>query len=221
MGTNLCSGGQCKGRTYVKTETPIYGGVRPWSSSSTRLGSTTTLLLHLRAADQRRRIQAWVASGAGGQPVVVTEAAVKAHVPGLQDSINDTAPLCGDGLHLGVDARKRQANRDRRSARKKRHIADMEGLRSYRQGNTGIKNPSQQTGGKDSGGKGEGKSKDQAGQALCFSWALGTGICGKLPPGAECQGPIKRAHKCRTCLSPISPGLHQVTVFIFPQKMFA
>jgi hypothetical protein len=37
---------------------------------------------------------------------------------------------------------------------------------------------------------------------LCFSWASGSGVCGDLPPGADCKGPVKRAHKCRKCLSP-------------------
>ena len=57
---------------------------------------------------------AWVAAGARGQPVVATEVAVKAHVPGLQDSISDNLPPG----HDGGDHRKRQSNKDTRAARR-------------------------------------------------------------------------------------------------------
>lgn len=137
---------------------------------------------------------AWVAAGAKGQPVVATEAAVKAHVPGLQD----TVPL----EHDSPDSRKRQANRDRKQARKRRFQSDMEELRKLRQGGPQHQGQSSGSGGKASGGKGKSKSKDQAGTPLCFSWASGSGVCGDLPPGSECKGPVKRAHKCRKCLSP-------------------
>ena len=94
---------------------------------------------------------------------------------------------------------KRQANRDKRAAVKKRRLQEREELRNLRQ--------SQSSGGAPNGkgkskGKGGGKSKDQSGAAICFSWASGSGPCGKLPPGAECAGQVKRVHKCRKCLSP-------------------
>jgi hypothetical protein len=76
----------------------------------------------------------------------------------------------------------------------------MEELRTFRQSQG--KGHQQSGGGKDSGGKGKSKSKDQTGAPLCFSWAAGTGTCGNLPPGAECAAAIKRVHKCRKCLSP-------------------
>ena len=146
---------------------------------------------------------AWVAAGARGRPVVAAaEAAVKAHGPGPQDSHCDTAPHGGDGWAMGNDPRKRQANRNRRSARKRKFAADMEELRNFRQGHQTPKSQMATMGGKDSGGKGKGKSKDQAAQPLCFSWASGSGPCGKLPPGAECVGSIKQVQKCRKCLSP-------------------
>ena len=126
--------------------------------------------------------------------MVATEAAVKAHVPGLQD----TVPQGGGADH--DDGKRRQSNRDRRSAKKRKFQADMEELRTFRQSQG--KGHQQSGGGKDSGGKGKSKSKDQTGAPLCFSWAAGTGTCGNLPPGAECAAAIKRVHKCRKCLSP-------------------
>ena len=50
--------------------------------------------------------------------------------------------------------------------------------------------------------KGKGKSKDQTGAQLCYSFANGTGVCGNVSPGAECLQKVKRAHKCQLCLSP-------------------
>eukprot|EP00435_Cladocopium_sp_Y103_P054112 s157_g17.t1 len=138
---------------------------------------------------------AWVAAGSRGQPVVATEAAVKAHVPGLQDTIPEG--------HDADDDRRRQSRKDKKQARKRKIQQDLEELRSIRQnqnrGNGGNRDAS---GGKASGGKGKSKSKDQSGAPLCFAWAAGTGACGKLPPGAECVAAIKRIHKCRKCLSP-------------------
>lgn len=137
---------------------------------------------------------AWVAAGARGQPVVATAAAVEAHVLGVQDTLPPE--------HDAGDTRKRQSNRDRKQARKRRVQADMEELRSFRQGGQKAPHQSGSTGGKDSGGKGKMKSKDQAGTPICFSWSSGTGVCGSLPPGSDSQTVVKRAHKCRKCLSP-------------------
>lgn len=165
----------------------------PWSCIFVQLtkdDSYWSEKVHIPAA-------AWVAAGARGQPVVASEAAVKAHVPGLQDSVRDTTPPGQDNM----DPRRKQANRDKRAARKRKFQADMDELRNLRQGHGGHKQQ-HAGGGKDSGGKGKGKSKDQSGTPICFSWASGTGVCGKLPAGAECASPVKRAHKCRKCLSP-------------------
>ena len=52
-------------------------------------------------------------------------------------------------------------------------------------------------------GSGKGKSKDQAGNQLCFSWGSGgTSLCADVPPGGECKCKVKRTHKCQICLSP-------------------
>ena len=162
----------------------------PWSCLFIQLAKDDTYWaekVHIPAA-------AWVAAGAKGQPVVATEAAVKAHVPGLQDTVPPE--------HDSPDSRRRQANRDRKQARKRRLQSDMEELQKLRQTGPHHQGQSSGSGGKASGGKGKSKSKDQAGTPLCFSWASGSGVCGDLPPGADCKGPVKRAHKCRKCLSP-------------------
>ena len=137
---------------------------------------------------------AWVASGSRGNPVVATEAAVTSNVPGLSMATSE--------IDEPKDERKRQSNRDRRQARKKRAIAEREELRNLRSHQTSHSSNHTSAQGKGGKGKGKSKSKDQAGMPLCFSWASGTGVCGKLPPGSECQGSVKRAHKCRKCLSP-------------------
>ena len=96
------------------------------------------------------------------------------HLPGGEE-----LPEVGDTGDVG--GRKRQANRDKRLAQKRR-IQDREELKNLRQ----AANQGPGGGGKGkSKGKG-GKSKDQSGAAICFSWASGAGPCGKLPPGAEC-----------------------------------
>ena len=134
---------------------------------------------------------AWVAAASRGQlPSKFTSR--------LQDSIGENLP---PGHELG-DPRRQQSNRDKRAARNRKHQADMDELRTLRQKHGQKKNPTNGVGGKDSGGKGIGKSKDQSGTPVCFSWASGRGVCGKQPPGAECLAPIKRAHKCRKCVSP-------------------
>ena len=137
---------------------------------------------------------AWVASGSRGAPVVATEAAVKAHVPGLQDS--------HDAVGDDRSNRRRQSNRDKREAKKRRFQSDMSELRTFRQGKGS--NDRNDDGGKGprGGTKGKGKSKDQTGAPLCFSWASKTGPCASVAPGGDCLCAVKRVHKCRKCLSP-------------------
>ncbi len=87
--------------------------------------------------------------------------------------------------------KKKQANRERRLAKRKRIAEEREELRTLKSQH----NPK-------GASKGKSKSKDQAGKPLCFSWASGSGVCGKVQPGGECLGTVKRVHKCRLCLSP-------------------
>ena len=134
----------------------------------------------------------WTAAGGRGAPVVASEAAVLSTLPGSLVEQNH-----GDDEGK---AKRKQANRDKRAAKKKRMAEEREELRSYRSAGGGA---SQVHGGKGKGnGKGKTKSKDQAGSPLCFSWASGSGACAKVAPGGECLGAVKRVHKCRLCLSP-------------------
>ena len=153
---------------------------RPWSSLLTMLTADYEFWseqVHVPAA-------AWLANGQRGAPKVSTEDAILDHLPvGTYESDKD--PGGGD--------RKKQANRDRRAAKRKRIAEEREELRKLR------KDQSSGGGGK-SGGKG--KSKDQAGEPLCYSWAGKFGPCKDIPPGGKCACNIKRAHKCRKCLSP-------------------
>lgn len=130
---------------------------------------------------------AWLAAGARGSPVIATEAAILNAIP-------------GGSQVLGAEddekrSSKRQANKDRREAKKKRAAAERDELRRLRDGGGGKPGPKGR-------GKGKTKSKDQAGTPLCYSWASGVGVCADVPPGGECKGEVKRAHKCRICLSP-------------------
>ena len=163
---------------------------RPWSCilvEMTKQDAYWSEKVHVPAA-------AWVAAGGRGAPVVATEAAVLAHLPGVGAS--EIEVLDGKG------EKRKAANRERRAAKKKKWAEEREELKALKAKGTGAA-ASHETGGKAGKGKGKGlKSSDQAGNPLCFSWAAGNGPCGKLPPGAECVGTVKTAHKCRKCLSP-------------------
>ena len=132
---------------------------------------------------------AWLAMGGRGVPKVATEAAVLSHLLGTED-----LPEHGGESEL-VKNKKRQSNQEKRKAQKRRRLAQRDELERLRASTPKGDAPKGKA-------QGKGKSKDQAGQAICFSWASGTGPCGKLPPGAECVSSVKRAHKCRICLSP-------------------
>ena len=98
-------------------------------------------------------------------------------------------PIGGD-----VADRKKQANGDKRAARKRRlqeQSEELQRLKSTRKPET-IAEGSKK-------GTGKGKSKVQAGLQLSFT---GTGPCADVPPGGEGKCNIKRAHKCQFCLSP-------------------
>lgn len=151
----------------------------PWSCVLVELTKDVTYWnekVHIPAA-------AWLAAGGKGAPVVASESAVMAVLPG---SVNvETVEREPDV------SKKKQANRERRLAKRKRIQEEREELRVIKAGQSAK-----------GGSKGKTKSKDQAGKPLCFSWASGSGVCGKVPPGGECLGSVKRVHKCRLCLSP-------------------
>lgn len=139
----------------------------------------------------RHPATAWLASGSRGAPMASSEALALAHFPGLSEG-HETEGGSGD-----KDERRRQANRDKRAAKKRRAQAEREELAKWR---------SIPASGKGSGSGGKGKSKmqgkDQTGEEICFSWAKNNGPCAGLTPGAECRSKVKRAHKCQLCLSP-------------------
>lgn len=87
------------------------------------------------------------------------------------------------------DDRKRQANRDKRYARRKRLQDDREELRKLKSQKFDADKPQ----GK---GQNKGKSKDKTGAEICFSWAQAKGLCADVPVGGECRGKVRRAHKC-------------------------
>ena len=135
----------------------------------------------------RHPATAWMVSGARGSPIAPAEAMAGAHFVGSN---------AGDVPKEENTDRKRQAYRDRRLAKAKRIKNDREELEKFR-----SRGPS------DGGfggakGSGKGKTKDQSGNQICFSFASGTGQCGSLAIGAECAQKTKRAHKCQFCLSP-------------------
>ncbi len=152
---------------------------KPWSCLFTELTKDESFWsekVHIPAS-------AWVAAGSRGSPVVASEASVKAHIQGVQDSVENLP----------------EANDSR--AKKRRFQSDMNELKTFRQNKRpGDKDPGQSSA--KGSGKGKGKTKDQAGSPLCFSWASGSGPCASVPPGGECLCPVKRVHKCRKCLSP-------------------
>ena len=135
----------------------------------------------------RHPAAAWTASGEFSAPLAPADAIAQAHLPGGLSTIH--AP------REDRDERRRQANKDRRMSRKKRQQADREELQRLK--STRSNPPSFET-----KGKGKGKAKDNGGAEICFSWAKGIGGCADLPPGSECRGKVKRAHKCQHCLSP-------------------
>ena len=135
---------------------------------------------------------AWLASGSKGEPLVASEIAIHAHLPGGTDMTMETN---GD-----EGKRKAQINRDRRQAKKRRNWEDRQELKKLRANQHGPNSEGKfQQGGK---GQSKGKTKDQSGKPLCFAWSAGNSPCGHLGPGSECLGTVKRVHKCRICVSP-------------------
>ena len=137
----------------------------------------------------RHPATAWMVSGSRGHPQPPAEAIAEAHLPGGTDTYD--TPM------EEKDERKRQSNRDRRTARKKRFAQDREELAKFRSQHAAPYN--RETPQK---GKGKGKSRDQAGQEICFAWAKNLGSCAGLAAGVECKAKVKRTHKCQLCLSP-------------------
>ena len=137
----------------------------------------------------RHPAAAWLASGGRGVALAPAEQGALSHLPGGMEALEVEKEDLGE-------PRRKQANRDKRLARAKRLRSDREELDKLRKLNHG----GQAAGAAKSRGKG--KSKDQAGVQICYSFANGTGPCGSVEPGAPCVQAQKRAHKCQHCLSP-------------------
>ena len=131
---------------------------------------------------------AWTAAGGKGVPVVASEASVTAQFPGLREESEDDRP-----------AIPKEAKREKRLRKRRRVAAELQEHRSWKASRD--KAPEGNLAGA-AKGKGKSKSKDQSGMPLCFSWASNSGACANVPPGGECKSSVKRAHKCRKCLSP-------------------
>ena len=134
----------------------------------------------------RRPAAAWLASGAHGSPKPPAEAIAMAHHPGPPaERVDDD----------DRSDRRRQANRDKRMAKRKRWAADREELVNLRE---------QRSKGEPS--KGKGKEEERTKQCMKSAtagrkeWDLG------LVSGAECKGKTRRVHKRMICLSPGHPN---------------
>ena len=120
--------------------------------------------------------------------MAASEAIAGAHCVGVEPPPSHIASEAAD--------RKKQANRDKRAAKKRRAQepkGELQRLKFCRPEAT-AENPKK--------GTGKGKSKDQAGLQLCYSWSTGTGPCADVPPGGDYKCQVKRVHKCQFCLSP-------------------
>ena len=91
---------------------------------------------------------------------------------------------------------KRRTAKERRQAKKAKVQADKEELKKLRAPAASSSK------GKGTGKDGNLKAKDQTATDLCFNWDSGKGPCASCAPGEQCKGKVKRAHKCRICLSP-------------------
>ena len=158
----------------------------PWTSCMQALARDESFW----SEQVRHPAVSWLAAGGRGAPIAAAEAIAGAHFPGSEFS--------GGGAANPVDMeRRKQANRDKRAAKKKRlqdQRDELQKLKSARK--------TEHTEGQQKKGGGKGKTKDQSGLQLCFSWASGTGPCADVPAGGDCKCQVKRVHKCQFCLSP-------------------
>lgn len=138
---------------------------------------------------------AWLAHGSRGRPLTPAEAHASAAVAGGTAAIQpETETKAAPSTSASALAR-RQSNRDRKDARKRKWEKDREELKAFRAGN-----PKSEAKG---GSKGKAKSSEEQ---VCYAWNNGNGACANLPPGAECAGKVKRAHRCSKCNSPGHPS---------------
>ena len=156
---------------------------KPWIAALHKLVNDTTFW-----EDQvRSPANAWVAAGGRGVPKAPEEAF--------------SASLGSTGAESPDTGTPKRTTKERRLAKKRRLQADKEELKAFRAA-TGHQGKGKGDTGKADAKQGNLKSKDQAGDDLCFSWDAGKGPCSDASPGEPCKGKVKRIHKCRICLSP-------------------
>ena len=131
----------------------------------------------------------WMAHGSRGVPRTPEERVAMQEMVGGLHSLQAHTEKSQEGA--GSGELKRQNNKEKKEAKRRRILADREELGRLR--------GEQKGGGK--AGKGKGKSKE-GGAQLCFAWNNNNSPCKDVPPGGECQNKIKRVHKCTKCGSP-------------------
>ena len=134
----------------------------------------------------------WAARGSKGRPLNPIEEAAEAGLRGGYKSLRPEMNRKEKEENDSPNSR----TRTRREARKRKRREDKEELSHLRKGKGGGKG-----GGPSSGGKG-----GSTGEALCFAWNNGNGLCGGLAPGEQCKGKVQRAHNA-LCAS--HPGTHR------------
>ena len=163
-----------------------WGADAPWTACMQALARDESFW----SEQVRHPAVSWLAAGGRGVPIAAAEAIAGAHFPGSE--------LSGGGATSSADMeRRKQANRDKRTAKKKRIQDQRDELQKLKSARKTERTEGQQ---KKGGGKGE--TKDQSGLQLCFSWASGAGPCADVPAGGDCKCQVKRVHKCQFCLSP-------------------
>jgi hypothetical protein len=155
----------------------------PWSVCFKLLAKDDNFL----SEQVRHPASAWLAAGGRGAPVAPSDIIAATHLAGGTDVVNS--------LEEEAPERRKQSNRDKRLARKRRLQDERDELLKLRHQKDGHGHAGGKAGGK-------GKSKDKGGAEICFSWAQGKGPCADVVVGGECKGRVKRAHKCQHCLSP-------------------
>lgn len=141
----------------------------------------------------------WVARGEKGVPKTPLEEHAGEVLRGGADALKPELERNGAGGDS--PSVKKNHNKLRREAKKKRVLQDREELKQWRGKGKGKGD------GKDGGrkGSGDGKSSGSSSEA-CYAWNNGNRLCGGLVPGEKCLGKVPRDHRCTLCGSPGHPS---------------
>ena len=202
MAPHLRCGGQARNGQATRMRMMINmeireGGTPPKGWEPTRPWNTVLRRLPGDSEYWREQVHnpalSWLAHGARGQPKTPIELYATGH---LKEGLVAVQPAVEEGS-VNVDTPKKNINRARREARKRRLASEREELERYR------KRGPEEKGGKGKGGKGSGE-KGQG--QKCYGWNNGNGPCASLAPGQECASKVKRVHRCTICNSPGHPS---------------